>query len=562
MAQSDFTSSWTKAAAAADMVNTFHTGVATLTKYTNAFFIPFLISINYFSREELKRIWTRSPVDNMLAYMKLGQMNMDLMARALSGGYQATGQFIQNELQDVLPALSTGDTEACVKFVKRMDKLVKGVAYTYPAAIDGIESEFGFHFERQPMETKVDETGRFELYQVLPSDPKVAVYPNGKPLLIVPPFVLGANILSFLPGVERSYAHAFANQGVPTYVRVLKDIQTSEDVQVMTPEDDAKDTRRFCEILKKRHQAPVTLNGYCQGGYAALCNILSGELDELVDAFITCVAPMDGTRSMGLAKFLKDLPSVFNDLSYGTKVLPNGNRVADGTLMGWIYKLKSIEMETPLLAMWRDMMLVAHTNGSPDAISKTAAALNHWLLYERNDLPMEITRMSFAAYNTPIAEDGTLPVKMFGRKLNLKRIEEKQIKWLICHGLQDDLVEPQTALAPVDYVNADVTAFPKGHVAIATSWSHPESAYALHKRYEKEQTVGPVRFQLDLQEAMGKPAKTRGSKVTAKKAGKGKAATKAEGPAKAKTSAAVGASKKNKGAPKATKTLKTKAVKK
>jgi hypothetical protein len=219
-------------------------------------------------------------------------------------------------------------------------------------------------------------------------------------------------------------------------------------------------------------------------------------------------------------------------------------------------------METPLLAMWRDMMLVAHTNGNPDAISKTAAALNHWLLYERNDLPMEITRMSFAAYNMPIAGDGTLPVKMFGRKLNLKRMAEKQIKWLICYGLQDDLVEPQTALAPLDYFNAEVTAFPKGHVAIATSWSHPESAYALHQRYEKEQTVGPVRFQLDLQEAMGKLAKTRGSKVTAKKTGKGKAATKAEGPAKTKSSNAAGAPRKTKGAPKAKKTLKAKTAKK
>jgi len=63
-------------------------------------------------------------------------------------------------------------------------------------------------------------------------------------------------------------------------------------------------------------------------------------------------------------------------------------------------------------------------------------------------------------------------------------------------------VEPETALAPLDFVDAEVTAFPKGHVAIATSWSFPQSAYALHSRYEKENTRGPVRFQLDLQEAL------------------------------------------------------------
>jgi hypothetical protein len=545
MDHSDYSSIWPKVTAAADMVNAIQTGAATLTKYTNAFFIPFLISMNYFNREEIQRFWLRTPLENLISYMQLAQMNLELTGRALNGGFQATGQFIQTELQDILPSLAAGDLEAYANFAKRMEKLVKGVAYTYPEAIDGVASEFGFHFERQPSESKVDETGRFELFQVLPTDSKVKVRRNGKPVLIIPPFVLGANILSFLPQEDRSYAHAFANQGIPTYIRVLKNIQTSEDVQTMTPEHDATDTRRFCEIISKRHQAPVTLNGYCQGGYAALCNLLSGELDGLVDAFISCVAPMDGTRSKGLTQFLKALPDVFNDLSYGTKVLPNGNRVADGTLMGWIYKLKSIEMETPLLAMWRDMMLVAHTNGGPKAISKTASALNYWLMYERNDLPMEITRVSFAAYNAPITEDGTLPVRLFGRKLNLKRLKEKQIKWLICYGLQDDLVEPETALAPLDHIDAQVTPFPKGHVAIATSWSHPESAYALHMRYEKEQSVGPVRFQLDLQEKLEKvqtkaPAapkrKTQpkkaasagtGAKAKAKKTAKDRKSTKA-----------------------------------
>jgi hypothetical protein len=211
---------------------------------------------------------------------------------------------------------------------------------------------------------------------------------------------------------------------------------------------------------------------------------------------------MEGTRSKGLAHFLEQLPAQFNDLAYGTKQLPNGRQVADGTLMGWIYKLKSIETEVPLLAMWRDMMFTAHCKGDPAAISKTAAALNYWLVHDRNDLPLDITRMSFLSYNRPISAEGTLPVKLFGRELNLKRLAAKKIPWLICYGKQDDLVEPQTALAPLDWIDAEVTAFPKGHVAIATSWSHPESAYALHQRYEKEKTRGPVRFQLDLQMAL------------------------------------------------------------
>ena len=61
-----------------------------------------------------------------------------------------------------------------------------------------------------------------------------------------------------------------------------------------------------------------------------------------------------------------------------------------------------------------------------------------------------------------------------------------------------------TALAPLDFVPAEVTPFPKGHVAIATSWSDPQSACALHTRVGDEQVRGPVRFQLDL-DAEGNP---------------------------------------------------------
>jgi hypothetical protein len=43
-----------------------------------------------------------------------------------------------------------------------------------------------------------------------------------------------------------------------------------------------------------------------------------------------------------------------------------------------------------------------------------------------------------------------------------------------------------------------VTPFPKGHVAIATSWSNPTSACALHTRFGDKNYRGPVRYQLDL----------------------------------------------------------------
>jgi hypothetical protein len=132
-------------------------------------------------------------------------------------------------------------------------------------------------------------------------------------------------------------------------------------------------------------------------------------------------------------------------------------------------------------------------------ISKTAAAINHWLLYDRTDLPEAITKMSFDSYTIPVRSDGTLPIKLFGRHLNYDRLRARKLPFLICYGKNDDLVDKEAALAPLDFVEAEVTCFPKGHGAIATSWSHPDSKYALHKRYP-DGSRGPVRFQLDLSE--------------------------------------------------------------
>lgn len=477
-------------------------------KYFNDFNIPVLLATNYISRVESVRLFSASPLESWQAYLDLWQFNWELSTRGLMGSMQAMSRYGNQEVKNGIQALFNSligtngnpkESEDIFGYMKRHAETMKLIAHGYPQAIRDIKPEYGFHFERGE-HIKAAETDRFILYRITPTDPTVKVKDNGKPVLIIPPYVLGANILGFLPGENRSYAHCFANQGIPTYIRIMKNIATTPAVQVLTGEDDARDTRYFCEQIQSIHGKPVTLNGYCQGGYSAVCDLLSGELDDVVDALITCVSPMDGTRSKGLAHFLHSLPTRFNDLAYGTKILPNGNPVADGDLMGWVYKLKSIEMETPTVAFIRDLTMLGR---SGPKISKTAAALNYWLQYERSDLPMAITEMSFAAYNTPVAADGTLPVKLFGRKLNFKRLQEKGIPWLICYGQADDLVEKETALAPLDFIDAEVSAFPKGHVAIATSWSLPTSACATHTCFGEQNYRGPVCFQMDLEQQLG-----------------------------------------------------------
>ncbi|MBW1659361.1 MAG: metal transporter [Deltaproteobacteria bacterium] len=506
------------------LINASQNYMAGLSRYSVDFMIPYLISTGYFQNVENEKLLSTSPVESFLSYLKLLDFNLDIFHRGFFAAIRSINSYSQFEINSLVAAvyntLLNTQGEDLSAFAERQARLMDTMARVYPQAIQAIEPEYGFHFERGNHKLAA-ETDRFYLYQISPTDSKVKIRKNGKPIIILPPYVLGANILGFLPGENKSYAHCFANRGIPTYIRILKDIETSEALQVMTGEDDARDTRLFCETVMKKHGQAVTLNGYCQGGFSALCDLLSGQLDGLVDAFITCVAPMDGTRSKGLAEFLKRLPGRFNDLAYGTKTLPSGNRVADGKLMGWVYKLKSIEHESPLSAFYRDLMMFARQQTNDIKISKTAAALNFWLDNERNDLPLAITEMSFASYNVPIADDGTLPIKLFGRQLNLKRLKEMGIPWLICYGENDDLVEKETALAPLDYIEAEVSAFPKGHVAMATSWSDPHSACALHTRFGEGNWRGPVLFHLDLERQSARARRKRASSQNRRKAKNG-----------------------------------------
>ena len=108
----------------------------------------------------------------------------------------------------------------------------------------------------------------------------------------------------------------------------MKDIDKTPAVQTMTGEDDATIRGFSATALKAKYHREVTLNGFCQGGFIALLDILSGELDGLVDALITCVAPMDGTRSKSLVEYMEHLPPRFRDLGYAAKTCP--------TATGWL----------------------------------------------------------------------------------------------------------------------------------------------------------------------------------------------------------------------------------
>lgn len=472
--------------------------------YFNEFSTPFWTSLNSFLTKEKEKIREVNLLETMHDYIELYKFNIQIAEKGAGPSISGLHDFHKSQTEKFMKAfihfLFNIDGENIKDVSKSNAQTLNNLVQAFPQAIQDIKKEFGFHFDDGGY-AKIAETDRFTLYQVFSRDKKIKVRKKAKPIMIVHPYVLGANILGFLPDEKKSYAHAFADQGIPTYVRILKDIEENPALQVMTGEDDARDMRYFCEIIKKKHNKMVTLNGFCQGGFICVCNLLSGELDDLVDVLITCVSPIDGTRSKALVEYLEHIPPRFRDLSYASKELPSGNRVVDGKVMSWVYKLKSMEKEAPLVTFSRDLASVESMSipGGNFHINKTAAALMHWLTYDRLDLPLAITQMSFDSYTIPITSDGTLPVKLFGRELNFRRMKEHGIKWLICYGEGDDLVDKDTTLAALDYIDAEVTPFPKGHGAIATTWSHPDSECALHKKFGKGYR-GPVKYQLDLEE--------------------------------------------------------------
>ncbi len=502
------------AQSALELFKAWQTLINGINSYYFEFMAPFWVALQSFQRTEKRKIFEHPPQETASDYFDLFRFNMEIAKKGLFSTARVMNQFHASEMERWssawLNTLLNRPGEDIAQNAERFSRLVRLLTNDYPQAIRDIEPRFGFHFDDGGY-IKVAETDRFTLYQVLPWEECTEVRPNGKPVLIIPPYVLGASILGFLPGEGKSYTHSFANQGIPTYIRIMKDIQMNPALQTMTGEDDCRDMKRFCEVIRKRHGKPVTLNGYCQGGFIAVLDLISGELDGLVDAFITCVAPMDGTRSNALKEYLEHLPTRFRDLGYAIKTLPNGNRVVDGKVMSWVYKLKSMDSEAPIYTYYRDLMMFNRENPENIRISSTAAALNYWLIYDRNDLPVSITQLSFDSYTKPVAGDGTLPVKLFGKSLNFKRLQDKGIPWLLCYSSEDNLVDRDAAIAPADYIDLETTVFPKGHGAIATSWSLSTSACALHTHFKGGR--GPVRFQLDL-DGIGKKGqkKARNSK--------------------------------------------------
>ncbi|TXI73829.1 MAG: hypothetical protein E6Q43_05060 [Dokdonella sp.] len=441
--------------------------------------------------------------DNPLSIMEaleIVEHNVGLTRKGLSGMQGKLADYAFDQIEEgtraFLNTILRTEGETLSGYMRREAEVMEAVS-NFTEQIEAIGEEFGFHFNT-PAYKLVHETDAFELYQVLPIKPGVEVNPHLKPVILVPPYMLGVHILSFLPFENKSYAHSFANEGIPTYVRVVKDIMSDAKVQTMTPEQDCEQTRQLCaKVMELNDGKKATLNGTCQGGYICLMNILSGKLQEVCDALITNVTPVDGTYSDAIS----GMPTMHHD--FITTTLPSGNKVANGYLLSLGMRFVAIDRETPLVKVLDQASLQRATNMNP---GKTPAALFRWLLKERVHLPLAIANMSSHTFQDPIAEDGTLPVKLFDKSLNIKHLIDLKVPWYQNYAIKDDLVTPPCATAGNKFLEGwdglESVAFFGGHVAILTSpYAKKAPVNSAFTDATGKAARGPVKFQVDISQA-------------------------------------------------------------
>jgi len=436
-----------------------------------------------------------NPLDMMQA-LEVLQHNQALMTKGVLSAQEKMMDYVFDQVEEGMQAafntLFNVEGEKISGYINREAGVMESVA-NFNEQINKIKDEFGFHFNSGNYKL-VHETDTFQMYQVLPLKAGVKVRDDVKPMLLVPPYMLGVHILSFLPYENKSYAHSFANEGVPTYVRVVKDIMTDAKVQQTTPDSDCLQTVELCKKLMEIHGKKAVLNGTCQGGYICLMNLLSGKFDGIVDTLITNVAPIDGTYSDAIS----GMPQMHHDFISTT--LPSGNKVANGYLLSLGMRFVAIDRETPLVKVLDQASLHKATDLNP---GKTPAALFRWLLKERTHLPLEIAKMSSCTFQQPIGADGTLPVQLFDQPLNLKKLADLKVKWYQNYAIKDDLVTPPCATAGNRFLEGtdvvESVAFHGGHVAILTSpYAKKAPVNGTFTDATGKKVRGPVKFMIDM----------------------------------------------------------------
>ncbi|MGD9104873.1 MAG: metal transporter, partial [Desulfobacterales bacterium] len=151
------------------LINATQSYLTGLSKYAGDFMIPYLISTSYFKKVEDEKLSRTSPLDSLAAYLKLLDFNLNIFNRGFWGGLESINGYAQFEMGSFMAAVYNTflnmEGEDLYAFAERQARLMDLVVNVYPQAIQAIEPEYGFHFERGEHKLMA-ETDHFYLYQI------------------------------------------------------------------------------------------------------------------------------------------------------------------------------------------------------------------------------------------------------------------------------------------------------------------------------------------------------------------------------------------------------------
>jgi hypothetical protein len=172
-------------------------------KYVGNFMSPYWISLTSFSNLEKEKFFSDHPLQTSSDYLNLLRFNLQVLENGFKGTFSMMNTYHAHKAEEAFNAwLNTffgRQGEDIAGFAARQAKLLHKVVYEYPEAILSVKPDYGFHFEDSSAYVKFAETERFELWQVLPLDKDRKIRENGKPILILPPYVLGGSDSEKLP---------------------------------------------------------------------------------------------------------------------------------------------------------------------------------------------------------------------------------------------------------------------------------------------------------------------------------------------------------------------------
>ena len=379
-------------------------------------------------------------------------------------------------------AWAVGDWDAvCAEIDVQIERLKAVVELE--ENVERIRTRYGLQLDNPKRALLVFSKPRAKLYQILPMAPGVVTNMGGKPVMMMGPTILSADIANLLPEKGVGVLQSYADRGIPTYIVILDSCEESHAVRIMTIEEYTEDVLYFARSIKERHGRQVTMAGICQGGYFELAMLLTRRFAGIVDALSTDVTPYDGSKCTSLASGLQALPEgVRNDLHGAAHHVGGDIDVSGGLTKANMLGAEKCTMLSDFLAS----LELASKHPSDKAL-----AIRAWLAYCA-DMPYRLTEWMLKVFLNPIGADGTLPVTIFGQTLNINTLVELGTHVHVNAATEDGTVPLEAALALAN-------ALPKGFVdVVLTRGGH----IAPLVKVLKEGEISPdVEFHLHLQEA-------------------------------------------------------------